>query len=92
VPRVYSYINIRVFREFGFNNKDDARGEDFVVRFNINNKGYYLRGVSRAESYLRHVLKVFAVDYKVDIKVIHYLLGYLDYFWLYSGINYGYGL
>jgi hypothetical protein len=92
VPRVYSYVNIRVFREFGFDNKDNARGEDFVARVNINNKEYYLQGVSGAESCLRRVLEVFAVDYKVDIKVIYYLLSYLNYFWLYSSINYSYGL
>jgi hypothetical protein len=92
VLRVYSYINIRVFKEFGFNNKDDAKGEDFVARVNINNKGYYLRGVSRVESYLRRVLEVFAINYKVDIKVIYYLLSYLNYFWLYNSINYSYGL
>jgi hypothetical protein len=80
VPRVYSYVNVRVFREFDFNNKDDAREEDFIARVNINNKEYYLRGVSRVESYLRRVLKAFAIDYKVDIKVIYYLFSHLDYF------------
>jgi hypothetical protein len=92
VPRVYSYVNVRVFREFGFDNKDNARGEDFMARVNINDKGCYLRGVSKAESCLRRVLEVFAVDYKVDIEVIYCLLSHLDYFRLYGGVNHGYGL
>jgi hypothetical protein len=37
--RIHSYINGRVFREFGFNNKDNTKGEGFIARVNINNKG-----------------------------------------------------
>jgi hypothetical protein len=41
MPRIYSYINSRVFKEFGFNNKDNARGKGFVARVNVNDEEYY---------------------------------------------------
>jgi hypothetical protein len=41
VPRIYSYINSRVFKEFGFNNKDNTKEEGFIARVNINDKEYY---------------------------------------------------
>jgi hypothetical protein len=77
---IYPYINVGVFGELGLNSKDNAGGENSVVRVNVNNKEYYLRGIFGAESCLRRVLETFAVDYKVDIKVVYGFLCYLDYF------------
>jgi hypothetical protein len=42
VLRIYSYINIRVFRELGLNSKDNTKEEDLIARVNINNKECYL--------------------------------------------------
>jgi hypothetical protein len=99
VPGIYPHINVGVFGELGLDSKDNARGEDSVARVDINNEGCYLRGISGAESYLRRVLETFAVNYKVDIKVVYGFLCYLDYFRLWGrclkdfrGLRYNYGL
>jgi hypothetical protein len=77
---IYSYINIRVFRKLSLNSKDNIKEEDLVARVNINNKEYYLQRIFKVESYLRRVLKTFATNYKIDIKVVYSFLCYLNYF------------